>query len=135
MFYNKDDNTIFKKLSGTANYSTKQNGTYNIVFSRPLINGKSDGTFQLLPDNNVKIDGNFNFVILSGTLEQIIPLNISIAISGDTINKLQLATNFTQVDSYVETVKAQLEALNKDKEEALIQEKLEKEVGEDAKLF
>ena len=117
------------------NYSTKQNGTYNIVFSRPLINGKSDGTFQLLPDNNVKIDGNFNFVILSGTLEQIIPLNISIAISGDTINKLQLATNFTQVDSYVETVKAQLEALNKDKEEALIQEKLEKEVGEDAKLF
>ena len=135
MFYNKDDNTIFKKLSGTANYSTKQNGTYNIVFSRPLINGKSDGTFQLLPDNNAKIDGNFNFVILSGTLEQIIPLNISIAISGDTINKLQLATNFTQVDSYVETVKAQLEALNKDKEEALIQEKLEKEVDEDAKLF
>ena len=117
ILYDKDSKTIFEKMSkGSIQYSKKNGGQFDFDLTRLMINGKINGKFEMFP-NYLNLELNSNFVMLSGVLEKIIPLNLAIAINGNTSEKMGIATNFQNIDSYISSIKKQYEELKKQNEE------------------
>ena len=117
ILYNKDSKTIFEKMpKGSIQYSKKNGGQFEFDLTRLMINGKINGKFEMFP-NYLNVELNSNFVMLSGVLEKIIPLNLAIAINGNTSERMGIATNFQNIDSYISSIKKQYEELKKQNEE------------------
>lgn len=102
VLFSTDEKTIFESLSGTLQHTMKNGGQFDFDISRPFINGKLVGNFNFL-NGNVNIDMNANFISLSGTLQNTVPLTILSKIVGMTPDGLNIATNFQQVDEYIQT--------------------------------
>ena len=86
-----------------------------------MINGKVNGKFELF-SKYIKLELNSNFTMLSGALDKLIPLNLAIAINGSTSEKLSIATNFQNINSYIIYVKKQFEELKKQEEQKKLEE-------------
>lgn len=132
VLYNEESQTLFEKLSGNINYSKKNNGQFAFDISRPMMNGKISGTFDLFT-NHINLHGNSSFIILSGTLEKTIPLTLLIGMSGLTPDNINIVTNFQQVNTYVQSIKERFEEINrleKEKLNEIEREMLEKEEAE-----
>lgn len=104
---NKEEKTIFEKLSGNIQHTNTNNGQFSIDLSRPLINGKLLGTFDF-KNNEFNYDMDANFILISGTLQKTIPLTILTKITKIAGNSIVINTNLKQVDEYVEALKNSL---------------------------
>ena len=102
VLFNRDNKTIFESLSGTLQHTVKNGGQFNFDISRPFINGKLVGNFNFM-NGNMNIDMNANFISLSGTLQNTIPLTILSKIVGTMPDGLNIATNLNQVDEYIQS--------------------------------
>ena len=112
VLYNNEDKTIFENISGTINWNAEKKGNYEMKLSRDLINGNFNGTYNFL-ENDISIEAIANYIMLSGTLEKIIPLTISTNIIGNLSqnSNLNFSTNFNQVDEYLKNIKNQIEEI------------------------
>lgn len=104
---NKEEKTIFEKLSGNIQHTNTNKGQFSIDLSRPLINGKLLGTFDF-KNNEFNYDMDANFILISGTLQKTIPLTILTKITKIAGNSIVINTNLKQVDEYVEALKNSL---------------------------
>ena len=104
---NKEEKTIFEKLSGNIQHTNTNNGQFSIDLSRPLINGKLFGTFDF-KNNEFNYDMDANFILISGTLQKTIPLTILTKITKIAGNSIVINTNLKQVDEYVEALRNSL---------------------------
>lgn len=102
VLFNKENRTVFESLSGNIQHTIAHGGQFNFDISRPFINGKLVGNFNFL-DNTINIDMDANFILLSGTLQNTIPLTLLSKIIGKTPDGLNIATNFQQIDEYIKT--------------------------------
>ena len=104
---NKEEKTIFEKLSGNIQHTNTNNGQFSIDLSRPLINGKLFGTFDF-KNNEFNYDMDANFILISGTLQKTIPLTILTKITKIAGNSIVINTNLKQVNEYVEALRNSL---------------------------
>lgn len=103
----KNEKTMFEKLSGNIQHTNTNKGQFSIDLSRPLINGKLLGTFDF-KNNEFNFDMDANFILISGTLQKTIPLTILTKITKIAGNSIVINTNLKQVDEYVEALKNSL---------------------------
>lgn len=114
ILYNIDANSVFEKLSGNIQYLGKSGGQIDVDISRPLINGKTTGSF-IFSSGLTDLRLNSNFIMLSGTLNTTIPLTLPIAVNGKDPN-ISVATNFQQINSYIAKIKQHIDDVIKDEE-------------------
>ena len=122
ILYDDKNQTVFEKISsGDIKYSKRNGGQFSFDVSRPLINGKITGNFELF-SNYISIqNANANFTLLSGTLKSTIPLTILIAMSGLTPN-INIVSNLDQINSYINSIKEQYELVKSSSTNAVQEE-------------
>ncbi len=135
VLYDENSSTLFERIpKGTIQYSKKSGGQFDFDIKRLMINGKVNGKFELFP-KYIKLELNSNFTMLSGALDKLIPLNLAIAINGNTSEKLGIATNFQNINSYILSVKKQFEELKKQEEQKRLEEEQKKPEEENQQII
>lgn len=97
--YNQDTETVFKDVDGQF----QVNKNRKILFKSDLKNVGISGLFNGDIEDG-KIDGVSTFTILAGTKKKQVPLNLIVKLDGDVEN-VQKATNISQVEEYVKSVR------------------------------
>ena len=104
VLYNTDTKSLFENASGA--FATKKRGgknQFSIKTNSLGINGVISGNIE---NNGQSIDGNANFIFVSGSRENQIPINLSINFKGNG-NKIEKTTNLSQVEQYLKRLEAQ----------------------------
>jgi hypothetical protein len=100
ILYNPSNTSVMGDVSGAfviKRGSSNQN-QFSIKTSSIGINGVISGGFDVSEEN---IDGNANFIFLSGTRQETVPINISINFNGKS-GDIQKNGNFSQISQYVQ---------------------------------
>ena len=98
ILYNPDIITTFTNVSGAFAIKKGENqGQLNIQTSSVGINGVVSGAFDIASQS---FDSNANFIFISGTRQNQIPLNIAVNFKG-SVGAIEKSTNLTQVEQYL----------------------------------
>jgi hypothetical protein len=103
MLFQEEGEFLFERVSGNVNF-TKLKGTFDFTTESQLVNGKIVGDFEFLK-NNINTKFNSAFVLLAGTVKNMIPLSISINYEGLLGYTLRHSENLEQITEYINLIK------------------------------